>query len=187
MRTPKTTEIVVVPIAPVEPEDPFADITLAEIKTEDPVTTVVDAARPPRKPKKSKKLATKRTKSRSGGKRAVRRRAQREGGPGKRRFHPGTVALREIRSMQRNTDHVFSRAPFRRLIQEVVQDVGGEDMRVSGLASHAIQEAAESFLTAMLEESNLAALHANRTTIIPKDMRFVQRMHAGKGIPNPER
>lgn len=36
----------------------------------------------------------------------------------------------------------------------------------------------------MLEESNLAALHANRTTIIPKDLRLVQRIHGNKTAPN---
>ena len=39
------------------------------------------------------------------------------------RFRPGTVALREIRRYQKSTDLIIRKAPFQRLVREVVQDL----------------------------------------------------------------
>lgn len=39
-----------------------------------------------------------------------------------------------------------------------------------------IQEAAEIYLTCLFEDTNLAAIHAKRVTIFPKDMQFVRRL-----------
>lgn len=52
----------------------------------------------------------------------------------RRRFHPGTVALREIRRMQRSTDTVILRAPFARLVRRMVQDLNQGDHHMSSLS-----------------------------------------------------
>ena len=39
----------------------------------------------------------------------------------KRRFRPGTVALREIWQYQKSTDLLIRRAPFQRVMYEIVQ------------------------------------------------------------------
>ena len=41
----------------------------------------------------------------------------------KPRFHAGTVALREIKRYQKSTDLLIPRAPFQRVVREVVGDV----------------------------------------------------------------
>lgn len=38
------------------------------------------------------------------------------------RYRPGTVALREIRRYQKSTDLLIRKAPFQRLVREIVQD-----------------------------------------------------------------
>ena len=38
----------------------------------------------------------------------------------KRRFRPGTVALREIQQYQKSTDLLIRRAPFQRVIYEIM-------------------------------------------------------------------
>lgn len=38
------------------------------------------------------------------------------------------------------------------------------------------QEAAEVYLTCLFEDTNLAAIHAKRVTIFPKDIQFVRRL-----------
>jgi hypothetical protein len=38
------------------------------------------------------------------------------------RFRPGTVALREIRKLQRSTDLLIPKLPFQRLVRELAQD-----------------------------------------------------------------
>ena len=39
------------------------------------------------------------------------------------RFKPGTVALREIKRYQKSTSLLLPRAPFQRVVREVVRDV----------------------------------------------------------------
>ena len=40
----------------------------------------------------------------------------------KHRYRPGTVALREIRKFQKSTDLLIKKAPFQRLVLEIVHD-----------------------------------------------------------------
>ena len=40
----------------------------------------------------------------------------------------------------------------------------------------ALQEAAEAYLVAILENANLCAIHARRVTIMPKDVQLTQRL-----------
>ena len=47
-------------------------------------------------------------------------------------------------------------------------------METQGLL--ALQEATETLLTAMMEECNVAAIHAKRVTIMPKDQHLVSRL-----------
>ena len=64
----------------------------------------------------------------------------------KHRYRPGTVALREIRRYQKSTDLLIRKAPFQRLVREIMEklnaDSGVEDkpMRVQSTAVLALQE-----------------------------------------------
>jgi len=44
----------------------------------------------------------------------------------------------------------------------------------------ALQEASESYLTGLFEDTNLCAIHAKRVTIMPKDMHLAQRLRGEK-------
>ena len=44
----------------------------------------------------------------------------------KRRWRPGTVALREIRKYQKSTELLIRRAPFQRLVREVASEFKSE-------------------------------------------------------------
>ena len=50
------------------------------------------------------------------------------------------------------------------------------DLRFEGAALLALQEAAEAYLIALLEDSNLLAIHAKRVTIMPKDIQLARRI-----------
>lgn len=93
----------------------------------------------------------------------------------KRKFRPGTVALREIRRYQKSTEHLIRRLPFQRLVREVAQDFK-DDLRFQGEAIQALQEAAEAYLVGLFEDTNLCAIHAKRVTIMPKDVHLAQRI-----------
>lgn len=94
----------------------------------------------------------------------------------KRRFKPGTVALREIRRFQKSTDLLLRKLPFKRLVREITHDINREDLRFQASAFAALQEAAEAFLVGLFEQTNLCALHAKRVTIFPRDMSLARRI-----------
>ena len=92
-----------------------------------------------------------------------------------RRFKAGTVALREIRRYQKSTDLLLKKAPFQRLVREIAQELKG-DLRFQSSAIAALQEASESYLTGLFEDTNLCAIHAKRITVFPKDMQLSRRI-----------
>ena len=49
----------------------------------------------------------------------------------------------------------------------------------------ALQEASEAYLIGMLEDTNLAAMHAKRVTIMPRDMILARRIR-GKLYVKPD-
>ena len=77
----------------------------------------------------------------------------------RRRFRPGTVALREIRQYQKSTDLLIRRAPFQRVVNEIVRSFRN-DLRIQAAAIKGLQEAAEAYLVGLFEDSNLCAIHA---------------------------
>lgn len=44
----------------------------------------------------------------------------------------------------------------------------------------ALQEAAEAYLVSLFEDTNLAAIHAKRVTIQPKDLALARRLRGDK-------
>jgi histone H3 len=77
--------------------------------------------------------------------------------------------------MQKSTSLIIPKTPFTRLCKEVLQQFNTE-YRIQATAVAAIQEASEQFLTGMYEDCRLLAIHGKRVTIMPKDMRLVERL-----------
>lgn len=102
--------------------------------------------------------------------------------PPPRRYKPGTVALREIRRYQKTTDLLLLKLPFQRLAREVLGEVtanfgvGRNVTRWQSTAILALQEATEAFITSLMEDTNLCAIHAKRVTIQQKDMQLARRL-----------
>ena len=92
-----------------------------------------------------------------------------------RRYRPGTVALREIRKYQKNTELLLRKLPFQRLIREIATDFK-TDLRFQSSAVVALQEASEAYLVGLFEDTNLCAIHAKRVTIMPKDIQLARRI-----------
>ncbi|PLW04877.1 hypothetical protein PCANC_13757 [Puccinia coronata f. sp. avenae] len=91
------------------------------------------------------------------------------------RYRPGTVALREIRRYQKSTELLIRKLPFQRLVREIAQDFK-TDLRFQSSAVMALQESAEAYLVGLFEDTNLAAIHAKRVTIQPKDIQLARRL-----------
>lgn len=54
--------------------------------------------------------------------------------------------------------------------------IAEEGTRWQPSAIEAIQHSAEAFLVEILADANLAAIHAKRVTVIPKDMQLARRI-----------
>ncbi|KAL8943934.1 MAG: hypothetical protein Q9216_000746 [Gyalolechia sp. 2 TL-2023] len=101
-----------------------------------------------------------------------------------RRYHPGTLALREIRRYQRTTDLLLLKLPFSRLVREIALSLvpaGGEALRWQSQAIQALQEASEAFMVHLFEDTNLCAIHAKRVTIMQKDVQLARRIRGAWG------
>jgi histone H3 len=86
------------------------------------------------------------------------------------RWHPGMVAAREIRKFQKSTDLLIRKAPFQRVLREIVQQVSGKsDLRMQSTAILALQEAAKYFMVDF-NDAKLCAPHGKHKTIIVKDL-----------------
>ena len=93
-----------------------------------------------------------------------------------RRFRPGTVALRQIRKYQRSTELLIRKLSFQRLVKEVVMQMFQQQYCFQSTALLALQEASEQFLVNIFEKVNHIAIHANRQTIMSKDVYLWDRL-----------
>ncbi|KJE92762.1 histone family protein [Capsaspora owczarzaki ATCC 30864] len=96
----------------------------------------------------------------------------------KRRYRPGTVALREIRKYQQTTDLLLRKLPFARVVREVASEISkhADGLRWQAHAIMCLQEAAEAFLVHLFEDANLCALHAKRVTLFVSDIQLARRI-----------
>ncbi|EGV64195.1 centromeric DNA-binding histone H3-like protein cse4 [Yamadazyma tenuis] len=96
----------------------------------------------------------------------------------KRRFKPGTKAIRDIRKFQKSTDLLIRKLPFARLVKEIAENFIGMNygIRWQSNAVLALQEACEAYLVHLLEDTNLCAIHAKRVTIMQKDIQLARRI-----------
>ena len=132
---------------------------------------------------------TKQTARRATGAKSPRRylavKAARKSAPGSggikkpHRYRPGTVALREIRKYQKSCDLLIRKLPFSRLVREIAQDFAS-DLRFQPGALVALQEAAETYLVCLFEDTQLCAIHAKRVTIKPADMQLARRIRGDR-------
>lgn len=179
--TPDTVEAVPPPPPPPVGEEAGAVPTESEPKARGlpgPQTKKTPGVRGATRPAARRSRETRRRRARhAAALRVCKTAIARQAGRKPHRFHPGTVALREIKQYQRNTHRLLRRAPFRRLLREVVAGIN-PDTRLQSCAIEALQEAAESYLTVMFQEANLLAIHARRTTVTRKDLQLARALRA---------
>ncbi|KAB1219595.1 histone H3-like centromeric protein HTR12 [Morella rubra] len=103
-------------------------------------------------------------------------------GTKKRRYRPGTVALREIRHFQKTWKLLIPAAPFIRIVKQLSFQFSPSISRWTAEALVALQEAAEDFLVHLFEDAMLCAIHGKRVTLMKKDFELARRL-GGKGRP----
>ena len=80
--------------------------------------------------------------------------------------------------MQRSTDLLIRKAPFQRLVREILQDDKeiSSNMRWQPAALEAMQEAAEAYLVGLFADSTLCTIHAKRVTLMPSDLKLTRHI-----------
>ena len=82
---------------------------------------------------------------------------------------------RTDRRYQKSTKLLIWRAPFQRLVREIAENLN-TGLKFQTAAVCALQEAAESYLEGLFEDTNLRTIHAKRVTIMPRDMQLARRI-----------
>lgn len=93
----------------------------------------------------------------------------------KRRFRPGTRAIRDIRRFQKTEEPIIAKLPFQRLVREIANEQM-KTPRFTATAILALQKACEAFIVGLFEDCNVCAIHAKRKTVLPRDMRLARRI-----------
>lgn len=70
---------------------------------------------------------------------------------------------------------LLPRQPFQRLVKEIVHSHDNE-FRLQAQALIALQEATEAYLVGIFEDANMCAIHANRKTLLRKDLLLARRL-----------
>ena len=106
-----------------------------------------------------------------------RRSARKKEKGGKRRFLPGTAAMAEIRRHQKTSDLLLKPThTFKSLIRSMAREEKTGGARFSAAALEYLQHIADTYLTDLLHDANLCAIHAKRETVMPKDVHMARLM-----------
>jgi histone H3/H4 len=93
------------------------------------------------------------------------------------RFRP--KAVQEIKESQMRTDLMLRKRSLQRIVRAIASETS-QELRFQPQALAALQEATEAYMISSFEDSNLCALHANRVTIMTKDMELARRLRGEK-------
>ena len=92
----------------------------------------------------------------------------------KRRYRPGTKALREIHRFQKSTELLIPKMAFLLVVIEVLQ-WESPGYKIQAGAVLALHESTEAYLIHLIEDINLCTIHTKCVTIL-KDMQLVRRI-----------
>lgn len=81
--------------------------------------------------------------------------------------------LRDIIRLQSTVEPQIPRAPFSRLVREIMQRTSRESMRLSFDALEALRECSENYIVHTLSDSYLITLNRRQATLQPRDLQLV--------------
>lgn len=128
-----------------------------------------------------KKMPHGSSKKRSSETRNSKKRNSAKSNSAKKRAKPGAIALKEIREYQKQTTMFLQTRPFCRAIRMLMiphQPRAKEESqyRFQASALEILQEASESFLVGIFEDTNACAIHEKRVTILARDVDLAEKL-----------
>lgn len=91
---------------------------------------------------------------------------RKEGAPKPRRFHPGTVSLRQIRKQQKNVNMCMTKAGFRRWLRAVCDEIDGS-IRFFPRAVECLHEAMEDYLVKIADSAQRSVCQNGKIKLTP--------------------
>lgn len=88
-------------------------------------------------------------------------------------------ALKEICKYQRSVQLLIPRLPFQRLVKEIAHK-NNPTIKFTTTALNALQEASEAYITGLMEDGVLCCIHANRVTVMKKDLILANRIRGDR-------
>eukprot|EP01064_Diplonema_japonicum_P036145 TRINITY_DN8035_c0_g2_i1.p1 TRINITY_DN8035_c0_g2~~TRINITY_DN8035_c0_g2_i1.p1 ORF type:complete len:216 (+),score=64.37 TRINITY_DN8035_c0_g2_i1:216-863(+) len=93
----------------------------------------------------------------------------------KKRWRPGTVALREIFKLQKTSKLLLQKAPFQRLVRDIMNKYkAGLSFKPS--AFEAMQEATESYMVKLFQAAVMMQIHRKKHTLSNLDLIIARRV-----------
>ena len=89
----------------------------------------------------------------------------------KKRVHPSTKALMEIKKYQKSTNLVIPKQSFEHVLCWIVQEIR-TGTRIERSVIECLQECFERHVTTQFENINLCCIHRKGRMIMPKDMKL---------------
>ena len=89
------------------------------------------------------------------------------------KYNQSINALHEIKKYQDTTDLLIRIKPFLRLVKKIAYSYNTE-LKFQRAAIEALQEGSEAFLVLFFDLTNILATHANRVTILQRDIRLAK-------------
>lgn len=91
--------------------------------------------------------------------------------------------LREMHRLQTSVECQIPRAPFSRLVREIVQriEMRNAAMRITPEALEALRESSESFLVQVFSDAYLITLNRKQVTLAPKDIQLLMFLRGPAG------
>lgn len=90
------------------------------------------------------------------------------------RFRRGTVALRQVRKLQKSVNNLVPVKPMERMFREISEDIH-PGMMYREEALKALHVATEAYLSDILERGLENSIHDNKLTVLPRHVEFERR------------
>lgn len=103
----------------------------------------------------------------------------------KRKWRPGTVALRDIRRIQKSSDNLLPKTRFRKIVRHYARPYvtnSSGDVRWQEEALDALQSATESYAVELLDCANTIDITFGRTTLDKKGLDMAVFSRTGRRL-----
>jgi histone H2A len=105
-----------------------------------------------------------------------------------RRFHSGTVSIRNIKKQQKFSDSlIFARLSFEKFVRQIFRDNKyDEKIKISKDVFIALQYFIEQYIVNILKNANLLVIHAGRVKLLPVDIGLISYFNNNSKNPYSE-